>query len=44
MTDGGPTGQLNLLGLGELLGAGRTIAKPFTLEEMVQAVNQELSR
>jgi CheY-like chemotaxis protein len=44
MTDGGPTSRFDLLGLAELLGAGRTIVKPFTLEEMVQAVNQELSR
>lgn len=44
MTDGGPARQLNLMGLAELLGAVRTIAKPFTLDEMVQVVNQELSR
>jgi CheY-like chemotaxis protein len=44
MTDGGPASQFNLLGLAELLGAVRTIAKPFTLDQMVQAVNQELSR
>lgn len=44
MTDGGPASNLNLLGLAELLGAVRTIPKPFTLDEMVQAVNQELSR
>jgi hypothetical protein len=42
MTDGGPASNLNLLGLAELLGAVRTIAKPFTLDEMVQAVSQEL--
>jgi DNA-binding NtrC family response regulator len=44
MTDGGPARQLDLMGLAELLGAVRTIAKPFTLDEMVQVVNQELSR
>jgi CheY-like chemotaxis protein len=44
MTDGGPATQFNLLGLAELLGAVRTIPKPFTLEEMVKAVDQELSR
>jgi DNA-binding response OmpR family regulator len=44
MTDGGPASQFNLLGLAELLGAVRTIPKPFTLDEMVKAVNQELSR
>jgi CheY-like chemotaxis protein len=42
MTDGGPASQLNLLGLAKLLGAGRTIAKPFTLDVMVKAVDQEL--
>ena len=44
MTDGGPAGQLNLLGLAKVLGAVRTIAKPFTLDQMVRAVNQELGR
>jgi hypothetical protein len=43
MTDGGPAGNLSLRGLVEALGSVRTIAKPFTLEEMVRAVNQELS-
>jgi DNA-binding response OmpR family regulator len=44
MTDGGPATDFNLLGLAGLLGAVRTIAKPFTLDEMVKGVNQELSR
>jgi CheY-like chemotaxis protein len=44
MTDGGPTRQFNLLGLAGMLGATRTIAKPFSLDEMVKGVNQELSR
>jgi CheY-like chemotaxis protein len=44
MTDGGPAKDFNLLGLAGLLGAVRTIAKPFTLDEMVKAVGQELSR
>ena len=44
MTDGGPAGDFNLLGLAQLLGAVRTIAKPFTLEDMLKAVNEELSR
>jgi CheY-like chemotaxis protein len=43
MTDGGPARQLNLMGVAMLLGAIRTIAKPFTLESMVDVVNQELS-
>jgi CheY-like chemotaxis protein len=42
MTDGGPARQLNLMGLAELLGAVRTIAKPFTLEEIVLIVKNEL--
>jgi DNA-binding response OmpR family regulator len=42
MTDGGPAGQLNLLGLAGLLGAVRTIPKPFSLEGMLKAVEQEL--
>jgi CheY-like chemotaxis protein len=44
MTDGGPAGNLKLLGLAEMLGSVRTVAKPFTLEEMVKAVNEELRR
>jgi CheY-like chemotaxis protein len=44
MTDGGPAQQFDLLRLGTLLGAGRTVAKPFALADMVNAVNQELSR
>jgi CheY-like chemotaxis protein len=42
MTDGGPARQFNLMGLAELLGAVRTIAKPFTLEQMVAMVKLEL--
>jgi CheY-like chemotaxis protein len=44
MTDGGPAQDFKLFGLAQLLGAVRTIAKPFTLDDMVNAVNQELSR
>jgi DNA-binding response OmpR family regulator len=44
MTDGGPAADFNLLRLAHLLGAVRTIAKPFMLDDMLQAVNQELSR
>jgi CheY-like chemotaxis protein len=44
MTDGGPAGDFNLLGLAQLLGAVRTIAKPFTFDDMLKAVNEELSR
>jgi DNA-binding response OmpR family regulator len=44
ITDGGPAGNHTLLGLAKLLGSVRTMAKPFTLDEMVEAVNQELRR
>jgi DNA-binding response OmpR family regulator len=44
MTDGGPAANLNLLSVAKMLGSVRTIPKPFKLEEMVAAVNQELSR
>jgi DNA-binding response OmpR family regulator len=44
MTDGGPASDFKLLGLAGLLGAVRAIAKPFTLEDMVKVVDQELSR
>lgn len=44
MTDGGPASRFNLLRLAELLGAVRTITKPFSLNEMLTAVEQELSR
>ena len=42
MTDGGPARRFNLMGLAEQLGAVRTIAKPFTLEEIVLIVKNEL--
>jgi DNA-binding response OmpR family regulator len=44
MTDGGPAKDFNLLGIATMLGAVRTIPKPYGLEEIVTAVNQELSR
>ncbi|MFL5403373.1 MAG: response regulator [Gemmatimonadales bacterium] len=44
MTDGGPARNLNLLSVAQMLGAVRTIAKPFSLEEMVKVVNEELGR
>lgn len=44
MTDGGPAGRLDLMGLAELLGAVRTIAKPFKLDDMVALVTEELRR
>jgi DNA-binding NtrC family response regulator len=42
MTDGGRTKNLNPLGYAEVLGAVRTIAKPFRLDQMLTAVNEEL--
>ncbi|MEA2723843.1 MAG: hypothetical protein QOH59_1614 [Gemmatimonadales bacterium] len=44
MTDGGRSQNFNPLSYSELLGAVRTIAKPFTLEAMVAIVKQELDR
>lgn len=44
MTDGGRSKNLNPLNYSEVLGAVRTIAKPFTLEEMLAIVKQELAR
>jgi CheY-like chemotaxis protein len=44
MTDGGPARNFKLLGLAELLGSVRTVAKPFTLEGMITVVNEELGR
>ena len=44
MTDGGPAGNFNLLRVAQLLGPVRSMAKPFMLDDMVKAVNQELSR
>lgn len=44
MTDGGPARQFHLMGLSELLGAVRTVAKPFTLDGMLNLVNQELNQ
>jgi DNA-binding NtrC family response regulator len=43
MTDGGRTKNLNPLSHAELMGAVRTIAKPFTLEKMLAAVEQSLA-
>jgi DNA-binding response OmpR family regulator len=42
MTDGGRTKQFNLLSFAKLVGAVRTIAKPFALEEMLAMAKQEL--
>jgi len=42
MTDGGRSKNFNPLSYSKLLGAARTIAKPFTLEEMLAMVKQAL--
>lgn len=42
MSDGGRTKQIELLGDAKLLGAVRTVGKPFSLDEMLTAVRQEL--
>jgi len=42
MTDGGRSRNLNPLSYSKILGAVRTIAKPFTLEGMLAMVKQEL--
>ncbi|MFL5402079.1 MAG: response regulator transcription factor [Gemmatimonadales bacterium] len=42
MTDGGRSKNLNPLTYSEVLGAVRTIAKPFTLEQMLATVKEEL--
>jgi DNA-binding response OmpR family regulator len=44
MSDGGRTAQFGLLGDAKMLGAVRSVAKPFRLEEMLNAVAQELDR
>jgi DNA-binding response OmpR family regulator len=44
MSDGGRSKQSGLLGDAKLLGAVRTVAKPFRLEEMLAVVDQELGR
>ena len=44
MSDGGQSKNLNPLSYSEVLGAVRTIAKPFTLEAMVAMVKQELDQ
>ena len=44
MSDGGRTKQIGILGDAKLLWAVRIIAKPFSLDEMLTAVEQELDR
>jgi DNA-binding NtrC family response regulator len=43
MTNGGRSGNLNPLSYSEVLGAVRTIAKPFTLEDMLAMVKEALT-
>jgi CheY-like chemotaxis protein len=42
MTDGGPASDFHLLGLAQLLGAIRTVPKPFSLPDMLAVVDEEL--
>jgi DNA-binding response OmpR family regulator len=44
MTDGGPAKNLNLLGVAAMLGSLRTMEKPFSLDEMVKAVDEAVGR
>jgi hypothetical protein len=44
MSDGGRNQNLNPLTYSEVLGSVRTIAKPFSLEDMVAMVTQELDK
>jgi len=44
MSDGGRSKNLNPMSYAEVLGAVQTIAKPFTLEDMLALVNKELRR
>lgn len=43
MTNGGRSGNLNPLSYSEVLGAVRTIAKPFTLQDMLAVVKEALT-
>ena len=43
MSDGGRNKNLNPLSYSEVLGSVRTIAKPFSLEDMLAMVKQELA-
>lgn len=44
MSDGGRSKNLNPMKYSEVVGASRTIAKPFTLDAMLAAVKQVLER
>jgi DNA-binding response OmpR family regulator len=44
MSDGGRTKNLNPMNYAEVLGAVETIAKPFTLEEILALVKQQLAQ
>lgn len=44
ISDGGRTENLNPLRYAEVLGAVRTLSKPFSLEAMLALVKQELGR
>jgi CheY-like chemotaxis protein len=42
MSGGGTKGQTDVLKAAKLMGAWRTLAKPFTREELIEAVEQRL--
>lgn len=44
MTDGGPAANLGLLSVAKMLGSVRTVPKPYSLDDMVKAVQEELER
>ena len=44
MSDGGQSKNFNPLSYSEVLGSVRTIAKPFSLEDMVAMVKEELGQ
>jgi CheY-like chemotaxis protein len=44
MSGGGKKGHMDVLKAAKLMGARRTLAKPFTREQLLEAVEQELAQ
>lgn len=44
MSGGGTKGMMDVLNIATMLGARRTLAKPFTREQLLEAVREELSQ
>lgn len=44
MSGGGSSGMIDILQAARLFGARRTLTKPFTREQLLEAVHEELSR